>query len=164
MIFLLKKADQLLQGCGTIMVLSDRAFPSNDLLSWFDDKPRWKFLMRLKSDTITYRVGASLGCEVRKVRLVKGLCRSLRAAQIWSRDSRRVDLLLARPTGLPTNEPWTLITSAELCLDLVWTYGQRFCCEQLFCDQKSGLFHLESSRIRSPERLNRLLLVSPSSS
>jgi hypothetical protein len=158
-ISLLQKADQLLQGFGTIMVLADRGFPSNDLLSWFDDKPRWKFLMRLKSDTIAYGIGAPLGCEVRKVRLGKGLCRGFRNAQIWTRDSRRVNLLLARPTGLSTNDPWYLVTSAELCLDLVWTYGHRFCCEQLFRDQKSGVFQLESSRIRDPERLNRLLLV-----
>ena len=158
-IALLQKADQLLQGFGTITVLADRAFPSTDLLSWFDGKPRWKFLMRLKSDTIAYRVGAPLGCEVRKMRLGKGLCRGFRDAQIWTRDSRRVNLVLARPIGLPTNEPWTLVTSAELRLDLVWTYGQRFCCEQLFRDQKSGIFQLESSRMRDPERLNRLLLV-----
>ena len=94
-------------------------------LSWFDDKPRWKFLMRLKSDPIAYGVGALRGCEVRKVRLGKGLCRGFRNAQIWTRDSRRVNLLLARPTGLSTNDPWTLVTSAELCLDLAWTYGQR---------------------------------------
>jgi hypothetical protein len=42
MIYLLQKADRLLQGFGTIIVLADRAFPGNDLLSWFDDKPRWK--------------------------------------------------------------------------------------------------------------------------
>ncbi len=75
--------------------------------------------MCLKSDTIAYRVGVPLGCEVRKVRLGEGLCHGFRDAQIWTRDSRRVNLLLARPTGLPTNEPWTLVTSAELCLDLV---------------------------------------------
>jgi hypothetical protein len=42
---------------------------------------------------------------------------------------------------------------------LVWSYAQRFCCEQLFRDQTSGLFQLECSGLRDPERIDRLLLV-----
>lgn len=44
-------------------------------------------------------------------------------------------------------------------MDLVWTYGQRFCCEQLCRDQKSGIFQLESSGLRDPQRIDRLLLI-----
>ncbi|MDM7938374.1 MAG: hypothetical protein QUV06_13080 [Cyanobium sp. CZS 48M] len=56
-------------------------------------------------------------------------------------------------------EPWYLVSNADPALDLVWTYGQRFCCEQLFRDQKSGIFQLESSGLRDPARIDRLLLV-----
>ena len=28
---------------------------------------------------------------------------------------------------------------------LLWAYGQGFCCQQLFCDQKSVIFQLASS-------------------
>ena len=68
-------------------------------------------------------------------------------------------LVIAHPTGLPVEEPWYLISNAEPSLDLVWSYAQRFCCEQLFRDQKSGVFQLESSGLREPERIDRLLLV-----
>ncbi|HBH73331.1 MAG TPA: hypothetical protein DDY43_07755 [Synechococcales bacterium UBA10510] len=44
-------------------------------------------------------------------------------------------------------------------LVLLWVYGQGFCCEQLFRDQNSGIFQLESSGLRDPERIDRLLLV-----
>ena len=44
-------------------------------------------------------------------------------------------------------------------LDRVWVYGQRFCCEQLFRDQKSGIFQLERSGLRCPKRIDRLLVV-----
>jgi hypothetical protein len=44
-------------------------------------------------------------------------------------------------------------------LDLVWSYARQFCCEQLFRDQKSGIFQLESSGLRDPQRIDRLLLV-----
>ncbi len=60
---------------------------------------------------------------------------------------------------LAVEEPWYLISNAEPGLDLVWSYGRRFCCEQLFRDQKSGVFQLEDSGLRDPERINRLLLV-----
>lgn len=41
----------------------------------------------------------------------------------------------------------------------MWSYAERFCCEQLFRDQKSGLFQLECSGLRNPERTDRLLPV-----
>ena len=50
--------------------------------------------------------------------------------------------MLAHPTGLQVEEPWYLISNAEPALDLVWSYGRRFCCEQLFRDQKSGVLQL----------------------
>jgi len=56
-------------------------------------------------------------------------------------------------------EPWTLISNTEPTLGLVWGYGQRFCCEQLFRDQKSSVFQLEDCGLRDPERIDRLLLV-----
>ena len=37
--------------------------------------------------------------------------------------------------------------------------ASRFCCEQLFRDQKSGIFQLESSGLRDPARIDRLLMV-----
>ena len=36
---------------------------------------------------------------------------------------------------------------------------KRFCCEQLFRDQKSGVFQLADSGLREPQRIDRLLLV-----
>jgi hypothetical protein len=44
-------------------------------------------------------------------------------------------------------------------LVLLWAYGQGFCCQQLFRHQNSGIFQLESSYLRDPERIDRLLLV-----
>jgi hypothetical protein len=43
-------------------------------------------------------------------------------------------------------EPWYLVSILDPTLDRVWTYGQRFCCEQLFCDQKSGIFQRRQLR------------------
>ncbi len=67
--------------------------------------------------------------------------------------------MIAHPTGLPEEEQWFLIIHITPVLDMVWSYKKRFCCEQLFRDQKSGVFQLASSGLRDPQRIDRLLLV-----
>jgi len=47
-IALLEKADQLLAGFGAITLLADRAFPCEELLSWFRGRSRWSYVMRLR--------------------------------------------------------------------------------------------------------------------
>ena len=156
---LLEKADRLLAGFGAITLLADRAFPCAELLSWFHGRDRWSYVMRLPGDTEIHGTAAPLGCQVRRLRLRRGQCRGFRGIRLWADGSHSANLVLAHPTGLAVEEPWYLISNAEPALDLVWSYGRRFCCEQLFRDQKSGVFQLEDSGLRDPERINRLLLV-----
>jgi hypothetical protein len=115
--------------------------------------------MRLRGDTEIHGTAAPLGCKVRRLQLRRGQCRGFRGVRLWADGSQSVNLVLAHPTGLPVEEPWYLISNAAPSLDLVWSYAQRFCCEQLFRDQKSGVFQLESSGLREPERIDRLLLI-----
>jgi hypothetical protein len=158
-IALLQKADCLLAGFETITLLADRAFPCDELIAWFGDRSRWRYIMRLRGDSEIHGTAAPLGCQVRRLRLRRGECRCFRGVRIWVDGSQIVNLLLAYPTGLAVDEPWYLISNAEPSLDLVWSYAQRFCCEQLFRDQKSGVFQLASSSLRDSERIDRLLLV-----
>jgi hypothetical protein len=158
-IAMLQKADQILAGFGSITLLADRGFPSAELLAWFDDQPRWTDVMRLCGDTWIHGTTAPMGCEVRRLRLPRGHCRGFQNVGLWSAGSQKANLMLAYPTGLPVDEPWYLVSNAPATLELVWSYSERFCCEQLFRDQKSGLFQLESSGLRNPERIDRLLLV-----
>ena len=115
--------------------------------------------MRLRGDTEIHGTAAPLGCQVRRLRLRRGHCRGFRGVRLWTDGSHTANLVLAHPTGLAVEEPWYLISNAEPSLDLVWSYGRRFCCEQLFRDQKSGVFQLADSGLRDPQRIDRLLLV-----
>jgi len=115
--------------------------------------------MRLRGDSEIHGTAAPLGCQVRRLRLCRGQCRGFRCVRLWADGNQTVNLVLAHPTSLPVEEPWYLISNAEPSLDLVWSYAQRFCCEQLFRDQKSGVFQLESSGLRKPKRIDRLLLI-----
>jgi hypothetical protein len=146
-------------GFGAITVLADRAFPCAELLSWFDRKPRWKYVMRLRADTWIHVTAAPMGCELRRLRLPRGYCRGFRDVQLWADGSQKANMLLAHPSGIDIDEPWYLVSNADPTLDLVWSYAKRFCCKQLFRDQKSGFFQLESSGLRDPGRIDRLLLV-----
>ena len=96
---------------------------------------------------------------MRKLQLLRGQCRGLRGVRLWADGSQSGNLVIAHPTGLPVEEPWYLISNRAADLDLVWSYAKRFCCEQLFRDQKSGVFQLASSGLRDLRRLDRLLLV-----
>ena len=158
-IALLEKADQLLSGFGAITLLADRAFPCDELLSWFRGRTRWRYVMRLRGDTEIHGTAAPLGCQVRKLQLLRGQCRGFRGVRLWADGSQSANLVIAHPTGLPVEEPWYLISNRAADLDLVWSYEKRFCCEQLFRDQKSGVFQLASSGLRDPRRIDRLLLV-----
>ena len=158
-IALLEKADQLLIGFESITLLADRAFPCDELITWFDGRPRWGYVMRLRGDTEIHGTAAPLGCQVRKLQLRRGQCRGFRGVRLWADGSQSVNLVIAHPTGLPVEEPWYLISNRAADLDLVWSYEKRFCCEQLFRDQKSGVFQLASSGLRDPQRIDRLLLV-----
>jgi hypothetical protein len=158
-IALLEKADRLLSGFGSITLLADRAFPCDELIAWFGGRTRWSTVMRLRGDTEIHGTAAPLGCQVRRLHLRRGQFRGFRGVRLWADGSQTVNLVIAHPTGLPVEEPWYLISNAEPSLELVWSYAQRFCCEQLFRDQKSGIFQLENSGLRDAERLDRLLLV-----
>ena len=158
-IALLEKADQLLIGFGAITLLADRAFPCDELITWFRGRSRWSYVMRLRGDTEIHGTAAPLGCQVRKLHLRRGQCRGFRGVRLWVDGSQSVSLVIAHPIGLPVEEPWYLISNLAPDLDLVWSYEKRFCCEQLFRDQKSGVFQLESSGLREPQRIDRLLLV-----
>ena len=156
---LLEKADRLLAGFGAITLLADRAFPCAELLGWFDGRERWRYVMRLPGDTEISGTAAPLGCQVRRLRLRHGECRGFRDVRLWADGAHTANLLLAHPTSLAVEEPWYLISNAEPSLDLLWSYERRFCCEQLFRDQKSGVFQLEDSDRDHQQRIDRLLLV-----
>ena len=50
-------------------------------------------------------------------------------------------------------------TDENPSLQTLWQYGLRFRVEELFLDSKSGVFQLESSKIRDGKALERLYLV-----
>ncbi len=159
LISLLEKTDQLLAGFKSITLLAVCFFPCDELLCWFSSRSRLSYVMRLRGDTDIHGTAVPLGCHVRQQHLFRGQCRGFRSVWPWADGSQSVNMVIAHLTGLPVEELLFLISNRAPDLDLVWSYEKRFCCEQLFRDQISGMFHLPDSGLRGPQRIDGLLLV-----
>lgn len=97
--------------------------------------------MQLLADTCVHSTAVPMGSEAHRLRLQYGYCRGFRDVLIWIDSSSRANLLDDYPSVNAIDQPCYLSSN----LDLAWNYTQNLCCEQLFCDHKSGLFQLESS-------------------
>ena len=89
------------------------------MLGWFDVKPRWRTVMRLRADTWIHGTAAPMGYEVRLLRLPRGYCQCFRDVWLWGDGSTRANPLLAFPTGLPVEKPWYLVSNGDPALALV---------------------------------------------
>ena len=54
---------------------------------------------------------APLGCQVRRLQLPRGHCRSYRDVQLWSDGCQRANLVFARLVGVRASEPWDLFSN-----------------------------------------------------
>lgn len=134
-------------------------FPCQELLACFSGRPRWRYVMRLRGDSEIHGTAAPLGCHVSRLPLSHGECRGLRNIRIWADGGQQANVLITHPKGLPVNEPWYLISHADPRMNLLCSCERGPCREPLFRDQKSGIFQLESSGLRKPERIDRLLRI-----
>ena len=83
---------------------------------------------------------------------------------LWNRHCVVILSLVCHGRAVPLL--WTALehtspsVSAEICIALLdLSSDSRLWCEELFRDQKSGLFELESIGLRQAERIDRMLLV-----
>jgi len=64
-----------------------------------------------------------------------------------------------QPDGRRPKEPWYLITSLGQPRAAAHWYRRRMWADEHFRDDKRGMFHLHTTRIASPQRLSRLLMI-----
>ena len=68
-----------------------------------------------------------------------------------------VHVVLGRPSEDP--EQWQVVSNEPTSVETFGEYGERFQIEEGFLDEKSGLFELESSKLRDAKSLERLVMV-----
>lgn len=152
---LLRRAHWLLRHQPGVMLLADRGFANHELIRWLHHS-RWHYCLRLPGDVCihTSRRDPML---VGALYPPRGQARLYQNVGLWLDGVHRCNLVLATVQG--AKESWAVITDEPPSLQTLWQYAMRFQVEELFLDSKSGVFHLEDSRLRSAAALERLYLV-----
>lgn len=156
---LLDQGHQLLGEFNDVTLLADRAFACHDLLDWL--KPKcWHWCLRLARDTQVHGpLGKGICCPLSDLAPKPGEAKLYQGVRLWEDAQHSCNLVLAHPQGLDGDDFWAIITDCSPSLEILWRYGERFCCEELFLDSKSGAFELEHSRLRDAPAITRLYLV-----
>jgi len=152
---MLKLAHHLLSQYSDVMLLADRGFANHELMTWLKNS-NWHYCLRLPCDVVLH--GARRHpIELKYLYPPKSEAALYHRVGLWLDGEHRCNIVLANVKGV--KEPWAVITDEEPSLKTLWQYGLRFRVEELFLDSKSGVFQLESSKIRDSKALERLYLV-----
>ena len=152
---LLQQAACVLPSGANIVFLGDRGFAHLGLLRALKALG-WHFRVRLKGRTWVYRHGH--GTYLRRLCPASGQAHFYHQVWLTKRQFGPVYLAVACPSTSPT-DPWYVVSDEPTDLTTFDEYGLRFDTEELFLDEKSANFHLESSELDAAAALNRLALV-----
>ena len=136
------------------ILLADRGFGCTSLMELCDELG-WKFRIRLKSTLQAfiayYRVHLKGPLPYRgEARFHHNIVLTRQRKGPWH-------LALGRPSG--TREDWIIISNDPTTLETFDEYGQRFCIEENFLDDKSNGFCWAKSRITRPAAIDRQVLI-----
>jgi hypothetical protein len=152
---LLQQAARLLPDGANVVFLGDRGFANLCLLRAVRALG-WHYRVRLKGRTWVYRHGH--GTYLQRLCPAVGQAHFYHKVLITKRQFGPVYLALARPSTSP-DDPWYVVSDEPTDLTTFDEYGLRFDTEELFLDEKSANFQLESSELDDVAALNRLALV-----
>ncbi len=137
-------------------VVGDREFQDVALQIFVRDTLHWHFVQRVDQNLWIYPRGRR-AFKLNTCGLQPGQFRSFGRVRITRQRFGWVELIgYWQPAE---DEPWYLISDRTLGRQAVGVYRRRFWIEEMFRDFKSHGWDLEASRLRSPARLERLLLI-----
>lgn len=153
---LLDYAASLLANSADVIVLGDGEFGHVQMLQWLDTRPHWHYCLRLAKDThILYeqqwrrldsfqvRSGETVWLE--QVHLTRKA--AFGPVNIWLSWDDKHQRLIA------------IVTNLDLPQETAYWYAKRPWTEPLFGDIKGHGFDFQTSRLRHPERISRLMLA-----
>ncbi len=139
-----------------ITLLADRGFLHEQLLDYLQ-KLQWHFRLRLKGSTLVH-LGAQPISAVRELCPPAGESRFFQQVSILGAAVGPVHLALTRLLDQP-DDPWFVVSDEPTDAKTLDEYGLRFDIEEIFRDEKSGGYQLQTSRLAPPDALERLLLI-----
>jgi hypothetical protein len=153
---LLDQLAQVLWGqTGSVIVLADRGFADTELMAHVS-RLSWHWRIRIKSSFWIYRPGHPRS-KVNQFFVAPGQAQFWAGVRITEEQFGPVHLAIGQPVG--QTERWVVVSDEPVSTETFVEYGLRFDIEENFLDDKSNGFHLESSRLRSAQVLERLCLV-----
>lgn len=143
-------------GIRQVRLLADRGFCDTDLLAWLQHCG-WAYRIRIKSTLILSAPDGQRLCKISDVKLQPRETVCFHHVRLTGRRFGPVHVVLGRPSDDP--EQWQVVSNELTSVETFAEYGERFQIEEGFLDEKSGLFELESSKLRDAKSLERLVMV-----
>lgn len=154
---MLKRATGLLPAGTSVCFLADRGFVDTRLMRYLRDELGWHFRIRIKSNSWIYRPGKGWK-QLNQYHLALGEAVLLQGVRL-NKTKSISGLHLALARDALSQQLWMVASDEPTTLQTFPEYGERFCVEEEFLDEKSNGFQLERSEIRSAPALSRLCLV-----
>lgn len=143
------------EGCKP-MLMGDRFYGNTDIISWCQTHG-WDYCLRLKGSMFLAQKPDAPQAQDRKL------------SALWAAGEHQFEDAYLTRRRVRTNiqmlqddkaeEPWFIAMSAKPSLAAARAYAKRWGIEAMFSDFKSRGFGLTESQLRSPGKLNRLIMV-----
>ena len=155
---LLQRAKGLIPEKTRVVFTADRGFIDTNLMDFLSNELAWDWRIRYKESINVYRKNkrGNKFCKV-KMTAQYGHARFYHNVYLTDNYHGQVHLAFARHTG--KTETWLIASNEPTDRETFSEYGLRFDIEEGFKDDKSGLFNLESSKIRNAEALTLFYTV-----
>ena len=157
---LFKQVKTLLPDDTPVVLVGDGEFDGADLLNWLKKEPDWEFVCRTNPTTLVYYQDKwlSLAEVVAELGIAPGETGFLsQVSFIQSNPVEKVNIFIA--WHKEDQEHIFFVTNCASETEAKQWYDKRFSIETCFADLKSRGLYLHLTRIRTPDRLARLILA-----
>ena len=154
---LLERIYQRLPLGTTVTLLADSGFDSSDLPIWLQARG-WHFVIRQKRRATVRPVGQSAWLRLGDVPLQEGETKSL-GWSFLSKTSPYGPVWVVLHWKKGADDPWLLASTDGDTHRVLRLYGKRTRIEAMYGDMKARGFDLEHTRLRQPDRIERLMLA-----
>lgn len=153
---LLQAVRALLPADAQVLLVGDQEFGAVAVLRQLDAW-HWKYVLHQKGKYLIRANATQLWRKFQSVIEQPGQCVWLGQQQLTEQHAYSVNLLAYWKQG--EDEPWFLATNLPNQPAALRAYARRMWIEELFGDLKDNGFDLESTRLHTVQRLNRLTLA-----
>ena len=145
----------LLPEAARAVIVADREFHSIQLARWISQELKLDYVLRIKAGTYIELDGQSFKAGQLAI---KGESVSVSKVKVTRAEPNDYLTNLTLHWTAEEDEAWILATNLER-QESLRVYERRFWIEEMFSDHKSRGLNLERTRIKEPERLERLVVA-----